>query len=102
ERRGRTERCHHGVPGEFLDGPADAVDLPGHGLVEAVEQRPGPLRVLRAAELGRADEVGEDHGGEFPFALIRLRLLRRPTCRTEACGFRKRDAAGSTCAHRGY
>jgi hypothetical protein len=62
------ERGHHRVAGKLLDRAAGALDLLGHGVVEAVEQRPRPLRVLRGAERSRTDQVGEDDRGDLPLA----------------------------------
>ena len=68
ERARGAEHCHHGVAGELLDRAAGELDLLCHRVVEAVEQRARPLRILRAAKLGRADEVGEDDGRELSLA----------------------------------
>jgi hypothetical protein len=65
------ERCrspeggHNGVSGKLLHRAAGRFDLLCHRVVEPVEEEARPLRVLRAAERGRADEVGEDNCGEL-------------------------------------
>src|SRR5207249_2210146 len=73
------------------------LDLGRHRLVEAVEQRAGPLRIL-LAELGRADQVGEEDCGEL--ALLaregRRGLDRRSAARAEAGVRRKRGATRGT------
>ena len=85
ERRRRPERSHHRVADELLHRPARPLDLCRHRVIETVEQRARALRVLRAAELGRADEVGKEDRGELPL-LRRLRLPfdRRGAARTKA------------------
>ena len=60
------ERCHDGVSHELLDGATDGLDLGGHRVVEAVEHRSGPFRVLRGSQLGGADQVGEQDRGDIP------------------------------------
>src|SRR5207248_11262561 len=71
-------------------------------VVEAVEHDARPLRVLRAADSGRADEVGEKYCRE----LALLRRLRRPpdgrrAGRTEASVGRKPGSALGTGRHMG-
>ena len=56
-------------PANFSTRPSRGLDLGGHRVVEAVEDGAGALRVL-LAELGRADQVGEEHRRD-------LALLRR-------------------------
>ena len=99
ERNGGAEHRHHGVAGELLDGPAGGIDFLGHGIVEAVEQRPRSLRILRPAELGRADEVGEHDRRELPFAPVRVRIHRSPARQAEACSLGKSGATGSAHIH---
>ena len=72
ERGGRAERGHHRIARELLDGAAGVLDLLGHRVVEAVQERARPLRVLRVAELSRADEIREQHRCELSL-LDRLR-----------------------------
>ena len=67
ERRRSAEHRHDGVPGELLYGPARALNLFRHRVVEPFEQCSRSLRILRAAELGRADQVCEEHGRELSF-----------------------------------
>ncbi len=43
-----TERRHDGVADELLDGSPGTADLGSHRVVEAIQQRPGALRVLSA------------------------------------------------------
>ena len=46
-RRRRAEGGHYGVADELLDRPARSLNLVSHGVVEAVEQDTGALRILR-------------------------------------------------------
>ena len=68
-----AERGHDRVPGELLDGAAGSLDLVGHRVVEAIEQHARALGVLRGAERRRADEVGEQRGGELALRAIGVR-----------------------------
>ena len=52
QRSRRAERRHNRVAGELLDRPARALDLLGHCVVEAVEDRPRLLRILGVGERG--------------------------------------------------
>ena len=52
ERRRRAEGRHHRVANELLNRPAGRFDLSCHRVVEAVEDDPRPLRVLRPGECG--------------------------------------------------
>jgi hypothetical protein len=52
-RRRRAERRHHRVADELLDRPARPLDLCRHRVVEPVEQRPYPLRILVPGQRGR-------------------------------------------------
>ena len=73
QRGGRTERSHHRVARELLDGPSMAFDLIGHGVVEAVEQEAGPLGVvLFLCHRRRSDEIGEDHRRQLPLLVLML------------------------------
>ena len=78
QRGGRAERGHDRIAGELLDRPAGALDLRRHRVVEAVEDDARPLGIL-LAELGRADEVGEEDGRELPL-LARSRRLSLDRC----------------------
>ena len=73
--RRHTESGHDCVADELLDCPAGALDLLGHRGVEALQQRACSLGIL-LSELGRADEVGEQHGRELPLVPCRRRLGR--------------------------
>jgi hypothetical protein len=59
-----SEGRHDCVAGELLHRAPRRSDLRRHGVVEAVEKRAGPLRIL-LAERRRPDEVGEQDGGDF-------------------------------------
>ena len=80
-----TERGHHRVADELLDRAAGALDLGSHCVVEAVEHDPRPLRILRAPECRRADEIGEEYGRDLPLSGgLRVAPDRRGAARTEA------------------
>jgi hypothetical protein len=66
-RRRCPEGGHDRVPYELFDRSAGVVDFGRHRVVEAIEERSRPLWILRGAELGRADEVGENDRGELAF-----------------------------------
>ena len=74
-RLGGAEDRHDRVARELLDRAAGAVDLGGHRIVEALQERPRPLRVLLLAERRRADEVGEEHGGQLPLGGLHAPIL---------------------------
>jgi len=74
-RLGDAEDGHDRVAGELLDRTARADDLDGHRIVEALEQRAGPLRILLLAERRRADEVGEEHGGQLALGGLHAPIL---------------------------
>ena len=99
ERRWGAKDGHHGIPDELLDRPAGSLDLLGHRLVEDLEHAPRPLRVLRATELSRGNEVGEDDRRELPFTLAGSDLDRGRARRAEARCLRKSGAAGGAGGH---
>jgi hypothetical protein len=66
ERSGRSERCHHCVADKLLDSSTGPNDFRSHRLVEAFEDGPRPLRILRTPESGRADNVGEYDCRQLP------------------------------------
>ena len=65
-RRWRPEGGHHRIPDELLDRPPGPADLRRHRVVEPVEQRPDPLRILPARKLGRPDQIREQDGRQLP------------------------------------
>ena len=65
-----AERRHHRVAGELLDRAAGAGHFFSHRVVEPVEHRPRLLGVLGAAELRRADEIGEEHRRELALGVL--------------------------------
>jgi hypothetical protein len=76
----RDAECrHHGVAGELLDDPA----VRGDAVRDVIEERSHPpahhLRIARGDELGGADQIDEDDGGELPFHLVKCteQLQRR-------------------------
>ncbi|MBM2824230.1 MAG: hypothetical protein HW413_2976 [Thermoleophilia bacterium] len=101
ERCRGAEHRHHGVADELLDRSARGFDLRGHSVVEALEHRPRSLRVQRAAELGRAHQVGEHERHQLPFALVETGIYRRGARRAEACPLGNSSATGSAFIHRG-
>ena len=74
-RLGGAEDRHHRVARELLDRAAGAADLVRHRVVEPLQQRPRALRVLLLAERRRADEVGEEHGGQLPLGGLHAPIL---------------------------
>jgi hypothetical protein len=88
ERGRRAKDGHDGIACEFLHRPACGLDLRRHSVIELVEHDAGAFWVL-LAELGRADQVGEEDGGDLPL------LRRRGRLRLD------RGAAGSTEARTG-
>src|SRR5438105_1336354 len=95
-----AEDGHHGVTGELLDRTAGCIDFVGHGIVEALKEGPCPLRILRPAELCRTNQVSENHRHKLPFALVRLRIYRSRTRRTETSGLGKSGATVRASRHR--
>ena len=51
---------------QLLHGPARRRDLPGHRLVEPVQDGPDPFGILRVGQRGGTHEVGEQDGGDLP------------------------------------
>jgi hypothetical protein len=81
---GRSEDRHHRITDELLDGPARHLDLLSHRVVEAVEHRARPLRILRSSEDSRANEVREEHCCQLSlFGRRRGELDRRGATRAE-------------------
>ena len=84
--RGRdAEHGHHRVARELLHGAACSLDLFGHSVVEAVEQRARSLGILRAGELGGADQVCEEDRRKLslfvhPAILSQLLAVTSLTC----------------------
>ena len=74
-RLGNAEDRHHRVARELLDRAAGAADLVRHRVVEPLQQRPRALRVLLFPERRRADEVGEEHGGQLPLGGLHAPIL---------------------------
>ena len=74
-RLGGAEDRHDRVACELLDRAAGAADLAGHRVVEPLQERPRALRVLLLAERRRADEVGEEHGGQLPLGGLHAPIL---------------------------
>ena len=74
-RLGNAEDRHHRVARELLDRAAGAADLVRHRVVEPLQQHPRPLGVLLLAERRRADEVGEEHGGQLPLGGLHAPIL---------------------------
>ena len=93
------EGRHHGVSNELLDCPARLHDLLRHRVVEAVQEGARALRVLRVGELGRANEVREQDGGELAFLARRLLSDRRGASGAEARAGGKCCTASSTVGH---
>src|SRR5256886_17377812 len=75
ESSGRSEDSHHCVTGELLDGSPRALDFLGHRVVEASQKRTRSLGILRAPELCRAHEIGEEHGRELSLLDVHPRIL---------------------------
>ena len=73
-RLGDAEDGHHRVAGDLLDRPP-ARPIRRHRVVEALELDARPLRVLLLAERRRADEVGEDDGGQLPLGGLHAAIL---------------------------
>jgi len=82
--RRRSEDGHDRVTDELLDGPSAEGDLRRHGVVKAIEQIACVLRVERAAELRRADQVGEQDRRELALLGGRPGLDRGRAARTKA------------------
>ncbi len=100
QRRRSAESGHDRVADELLDGAARGLDLGLHGVVEALEERPGPFRILRRRERGRADEVGEQHRRQLAFLACLRRLLDRCTAdMTEARSVGERGSARGATGH---
>ena len=59
---GDAEDGHHRVADELLHAAAVRLDDPLHALEVVRQQHPHRLGIGRLAELGRADEVAEEHG----------------------------------------
>src|SRR5438445_863167 len=70
ERLGRTERRHHGVPGELLDRPSGRFDLRGHRVVEALQARTGSLWILIARCRRRVDQIREENRGQLALGVL--------------------------------
>ena len=66
-RHGCTEESDDGVPDEFLDGPAEALELRPQARVVRGEHRPDVLGVERLGARGRADDVREERRHDLPF-----------------------------------
>src|SRR5437660_1337679 len=62
-------------PALGLHRSAGALDLIRHPLVEPLQAKPDPLRVLPRRERCRADQIGEKHGGQLSF-LTNDRIFR--------------------------
>jgi hypothetical protein len=87
------------VADELLDGASAERNLGGHRLVEAVEEVTGVLRVERATQLGRSDEVGKQNARELALPRGRFGLERRRAARTETRAFRQRRRAVRAASH---
>ena len=74
-RLGDAEDGHDRVAGELLDRAAGAADLVRHRVVEPLQQHTRALRVLLFPERRRADEVGEEHGGQLPLGGLHAPIL---------------------------
>ena len=61
-----AERGHDGVAGELLDDAAVRGDAVRDVLEERVDAPADDLGIARGDELGRADEIDEEHGRELP------------------------------------
>ena len=86
--RGRNpEGCHHRVAGELLDDAA----VRGNALRDLLEVRVDPAAhdfgVARGDELGRADEIDEEHGCELAFHPL-IVVTRDPVAAARAGCFR--------------
>ena len=69
ERLRSPESGHDGVPDELFDRPAGSLDLLGHRLVEPFEPRTRALWILILCGGSRADQIGEENGGQFPLGV---------------------------------
>ena len=67
-RRGRSEHCDNRVADELLERPPAERDLRFHRIVEAVEQVARVLGIERAAQLRRANQVGEEDRRQLSLA----------------------------------
>jgi len=93
ERIRRAESSHHRVACELLDRPTGRRDLGGHRLVEPLEARARPLRILLAGKGRGARQVGKEDGGKLPFGRVCLLLHRRSAGRAEARVLRRLTGA---------
>ena len=69
------EDSHDRIACELLHRSADALNLIRHPLVEPLQAKPDPLRVLPRRERCRADQIGEQHGDQLSF-LTNDRIFR--------------------------
>jgi hypothetical protein len=61
-----AERRHHGIAGELLDGPAEALDALGDPFEVPRHAAADDLGILGRDELRRVDEIDEENGGKLP------------------------------------
>ena len=81
-----AEGGHDGVAGELLHDPAVRRDAVRDVLEERVDAAADDLGIARSDELGRADEVDEEHGRELAFhrTSVGIRLQAAAARKTEA------------------
>ena len=68
---GRAERRHHGIANEFLDGPAEPLDLTSTARVVRRETRLNLFRVGTVRSGREADEITEEDGDALALTCLR-------------------------------
>ena len=95
-----AERRHHGVAGELLDGAAVRNEAVGDEVEEPRHARAHDLRVGCRDELGRADEVREEHRCQLALHPHRIGVARHSRPTVPACRRERRSLRWSACSTR--